>query len=145
MTNQNIPNNTNNNRNAVDLQNKKAVGNEAQQVANNRPNQVVIPPYVGQRNIVVRSKTLVLIAPEGEKARRWVDADTLTREEWEMFFAEEPGTTPGQSRVHILRQNVNPPSLHERQLAHAERHPKDATAKRPGGLESETAEGAVEA
>ena len=144
MTNQNIPNNTNNNRNAVDLQNKKAVGNEAHQVANNRPNQIVIPPSVGQRNIVVRSKTMVLITPEGEKARRWVDADTVTREEWEMFFAESQGIH-GQTRVHIVRQAVNPPSLHERQLAHAKKHPKDTTAKRADGLGSEASEGAVEA
>ena len=141
MTNQNIPNNTNNNRNAVDLQNKKAVGNEAQQVANNLPNRIVIPPSVGQRNIVVRSKTMVLITPEGEKARRWVDADTVTREEWEMFFAE----TPDDVRVHVVRQAVNPLSLHERHLAHAKKHPKDTTAKRADGLGSETSEGAVEA
>ena len=84
---------------------------------------------------------MVLITPEGEKARRWVDADTVTREEWEMFFAE----TPDDVRVHVVRQAVNPLSLHEPQLAHPKKHPKDTTAKRADGLGSETSEGAVEA
>ena len=105
-------------------------------------NRIVIPPSVGQRNIVVRSKTIVLInTPEGEKARRWVDADTVTREGVEMFFAE----TPDDVRVHVVRQAVNPLSLHERQARTREEAPKDTTAKRADGLGSETSEGAVEA
>ncbi len=144
MANQNIPKNTNGNRNAVNLQNKKAGGNEAQQVGNDLPNRVALPPSVGQRNIIVRSKTMVLMTPKGEKAPDWVDADTITPEEWKAFFAESEGYH-GTTRVHIVRQAVNPPSLHERQLAHAKRHPKDTTAMRADGLGSETSEGAVEA
>ena len=144
MQTENIPQNTNENRNVVNVQNKKAGNNEAQQVGNNRPNQIVLPPSVGQRNIVVRSKTMVLITPEGEKARRWVDADSINPKEWAMFFAEDQGIH-GKSRVKIIRQAVNPLSLHERQLAHAKRHPKDTTAKYTDPLGSETTEGAVEA
>ena len=145
MANQNIPENTNGNRNAVNLQNKKAGGNEAQQVGNDLPNRVALPPSVGQRNVVVQTKTMVKITPEGQKIRMWVDADTVTPTEWQMFFAEAPDAHGEGLRVHIDRQAVNPPSLHERQLAHAKKHPNDTTAIRVAGLGSETSEGAVEA
>jgi hypothetical protein len=144
MQNENIPQNTNNNRNAVNVENKKASGSEAGQVASDRQNQIVIPPSVGQRNIVVRSKTMVLATPEGGKVPMWADADTLTPTEWKLFFSEGQSTR-GNTRVRVIRQAVNPLSLRERQLAHAKRHPKDTTAKHTDPLGSESPEGAVEA
>ena len=119
--------NTNENRNVVNLQNKKAGGNIAQTI-NNLSNQVALHPSVGQRNIIVRTKTMVLLTPKGEKIPNWLDADTITPKEWKAFFAQSEGFH-GRSRVRTIRQAVNPPSLHERQLMHAKKHPNDTTAK----------------
>tara|TARA_B100001113_G_scaffold341335_1_gene326361 strand:+ start:218 stop:625 length:408 start_codon:yes stop_codon:yes gene_type:complete len=120
--------NTNENRNVVNLQNKKAGGNNAQMNGNNLSNQVVLHPSVGQRNIIVRTKTMVLMTPEGEKIPQWIDADTITPKEWKAFFAQSEGFH-GKSRVRTVRQAINPLSLHERQLMHAKKHPNDTTAQ----------------